>query len=76
MDMVGEGEHFQAIHGVMVTRLTRNNPAIVAYAQKVFGSLDLTDAQWKQCEEQMKVRLQNVCYVTIKKINILLIHKR
>ena len=56
MDMVGEGEHFQAIHGVMVTRLTRNNPAIIAYAQKVFGSLDLTDAQWKQCEEQMKVR--------------------
>ncbi|KAG0728464.1 SURP and G-patch domain-containing protein 1 [Chionoecetes opilio] len=57
MDMVGEGEHFQAIHGVMVTRLTRNNPAIVAYAQKVFGSLDLTDAQWKQCEEQMKMNV-------------------
>lgn len=61
MDMVGEGEHFQAIHGVMVTRLTRNNPAIVAYAQKVFGSVDLTDAQWKQCEEQMKVRLHFLC---------------
>lgn len=57
MDMVGEGEHFQAIHGVMVTRLTRNNPAIVAYAQKVFGSVDLTDAQWKQCEEQMKMNV-------------------
>ncbi|XP_050714306.1 RNA-binding protein 5-like isoform X2 [Eriocheir sinensis] len=57
MDMVGEGEHFQAIHGVMVTRLTRNTPAIIAYAQKVFSSVDLTDAQWKQCEEQMKMNV-------------------
>lgn len=57
MGMVGVGEHMQAIHGVMVTRLTRNNPAINAYAMKVFGSTDLSDAQWKQCEEQMKVSI-------------------
>lgn len=63
MDMVGEGEHFQAIHGVMVTRLTRNTPAIIAYAQKVFSSVDLTDAQWKQCEEQMKVRIHIHPYI-------------
>ncbi|KAK3867799.1 hypothetical protein Pcinc_026768 [Petrolisthes cinctipes] len=49
----------QAIQGVMVTRLTRNNPVIISYAHKVFGSLDLTEAQWKQCEEQMKM---NVVY--------------
>ncbi|XP_071545472.1 uncharacterized protein [Panulirus ornatus] len=57
MGMVGQGEHIEAIRGVMVTRLTRNNPAIVAYAKKVFGSTDLTEAQWKQCEEQMKMNV-------------------
>ncbi|XP_068208214.1 SURP and G-patch domain-containing protein 1-like isoform X2 [Palaemon carinicauda] len=57
MTMVGEGEHIEAIRGVMVTRITRNSPAIYAYAHKVFGSLDLTEAQWKQCEEQMKMNV-------------------
>ncbi|XP_066954594.1 uncharacterized protein [Macrobrachium rosenbergii] len=57
MTMVGEGEHIEAIRGVMVTRITRNSPAIYAYAHKVFGSIDLTEAQWKQCEEQMKMNV-------------------
>lgn len=57
MNMVGEGEHIDAIRGVMVTKMTRNNPAIIAYAHRVFGSLDLSDAQWKQCEEQMKMNV-------------------
>lgn len=57
MGMIGEGEHYEAIHGVMVTKLTRNNPAIYAYAKRVFSTTDLTEAQWKQCEDQMKVRL-------------------
>ena len=63
MTMVGEGEHIEAIRGVMVTRITRNSPAIYAYAHKVFGSIDLTEAQWKQCEEQMKVSVVNVLNV-------------
>ncbi|KAK7080456.1 SURP and G-patch domain-containing protein 1 [Halocaridina rubra] len=57
LGMVGEGEHIDAIRGVMVTRITRNSPSIYAYAQKVFGSIDLTEAQWKQCEEQMKMNV-------------------
>ncbi|XP_045625016.1 SURP and G-patch domain-containing protein 1 isoform X2 [Procambarus clarkii] len=57
MGMVGEGEHIAAIHGVMVTRLTRNTPAIIAYAKRVFDSTDLTEAQWKQCEDQMKMNV-------------------
>ncbi|MCL4126803.1 UNVERIFIED_CONTAM: hypothetical protein GTU68_060060 [Idotea baltica] len=57
MDMVGEGQHMEAIQGVMITKLTRSNPAIISYALKVFGSMDLTDAQWKQCEEQMKMNI-------------------
>lgn len=55
--MVGEGQHMEAIQGIMISKLTRNNPAIISYALKVFGSLDLTDAQWKQCEEQMKMNI-------------------
>ena len=53
--MIGVGQHMEAIQGVMVTKLSRDNPAIINYAKQVFSSLDLTDAQWKQCEEQMKV---------------------
>ena len=56
MSMMGQGQHMEAIQGIMVSKLTRNSPAIISYASKVFGTLDLTDAQWKQCEEQMKVR--------------------
>ncbi|KAK4326268.1 hypothetical protein Pmani_003200 [Petrolisthes manimaculis] len=59
LGMVGEGEHMQAIQGVMVTRLTRDNAVIISYAQKVFGSLDLSEGQWRQCEDQMKM---NVVY--------------
>lgn len=57
LNMVGHGQHMEAIQGVMITKLTRNNPAIISYATRVFGTLDLTDAQWKQCEEQMKVNM-------------------
>ena len=33
------------------------NPSLLAYAQRVFGSVHLDEAQWKQCEDQLKVRL-------------------
>jgi hypothetical protein len=28
---------------------------VVAYAMRVFGSTDLEDHQWKQCDDQLKV---------------------
>ena len=28
---------------------------LLMYAQRVFGSTDLEDHQWKQCEDQLKV---------------------
>jgi len=31
------------------------NPGLAAYAHKVFGTADLTEAQWKQCEDQYKM---------------------
>ena len=59
MKMVGDGEHLDAIKGVMLTRLTRESPAIVAYAAQVFGNTSyLTEDQWKQCQDQIKVRLE------------------
>jgi len=31
------------------------NPGLVAYASRVFGTSDITEAQWKQCEDQFKM---------------------
>jgi len=31
------------------------NPGLSAYAQKVFGTTDLSENQWKQCEDQLKM---------------------
>jgi len=31
------------------------SPGVTAYAKRVFGSTDLTEAQWKQCEDQLKM---------------------
>ena len=33
----------------------RSNPQLIQYAIKVFGSTDLEESQWKQCEDQLKV---------------------
>ena len=57
MGMVHDGEHLDAIKGVMLTQLTRQSPAIVAYARQVFGNTEhLSEDQWKQCEDQIKVQ--------------------
>ena len=34
----------------------RSNPQLIQYAIKVFGSTDLEESQWKQCEDQLKVK--------------------
>ena len=36
------------------------NKSLLAYAQRVFGSLELEEEQWKQCEDQLKVINENV----------------
>ena len=38
----------------------KNNPELIQYAIRVFGSTDLTDSQWKQCEDQIKVYLRSL----------------
>ena len=40
-----------------LTSITQTDPQLIQYAIKVFGSTDLTDAQWKQCEDQIKVSM-------------------
>merc|ERR1711962_1588618 len=40
-----------------LTSITQTDPQLIQYAIKVFGSTDLTDAQWKQCEDQIKMSL-------------------
>jgi len=38
-----------------LTEIGSGNPGLVAYAHRVFGTSDLTEAQWKQCEDQYKM---------------------
>ena len=39
-----------------LTGITKADPELIQYAIKVFGTTDLSDSQWKQCEDQIKVR--------------------
>lgn len=34
---------------------TGKSPQIIQYAIRVFGSTDLSEDQWRQCEDQIKV---------------------
>ena len=40
-----------------LTSVGKSNPELVQYAIRVFGSTDLTESQWKQCEDQIKVKV-------------------
>ena len=58
--------------GSTQSRLTparAGNPSLLAYAQRVFGSVHLDEAQWKQCEDQLKVRLYLQSFLKINFFN-------
>jgi hypothetical protein len=38
-----------------LSRITSADPQILTYAVRVFGTTDLTEDQWKQCLDQVKV---------------------
>jgi hypothetical protein len=40
-----------------LAKVTRTNPALVAYAKQAYGRTDLDDDEWKQCEEAYKMNL-------------------
>ena len=44
---------------VPLTNVGRSNPELIQYAIRVFGTTDLTESQWKQCEDQIKVCMSN-----------------
>ncbi|XP_030375781.1 SURP and G-patch domain-containing protein 1 isoform X1 [Scaptodrosophila lebanonensis] len=41
----------------MLSVITRNDPALLQYARLNYGSTQLSEEQWKQCEEHYKVNL-------------------
>lgn len=45
--------------GAMISMVTRSDPALVAYAMKAFGRVNLTDVEWKKAEDHYKVGLPN-----------------
>ena len=40
------------------------SPELVSYAMKVFGSVDLEEHQWKQCQDQLKVQIHELYNVS------------
>ena len=47
-----------------LTSVRRNNPQLVQYAIRVFGTTDLEESQWKQCEDQIKVIISQILLKT------------
>lgn len=39
----------------MLTKISRNDPALIHYARQTFGTLDLSEEQWKKAEDHYKV---------------------
>jgi len=40
----------------ILSRITTADPQILNYAVRVFGTTDLSEDQWKQCMDQVKVK--------------------
>lgn len=41
----------------MLTKISRNDPALLQYTRQTFGTLDLTEEQWKKAEDHYKINL-------------------
>lgn len=41
----------------MLTKISRNDPALIHYARQTFGTLDLSEEQWKKAEDHYKISL-------------------
>lgn len=39
----------------MLTKVSRSDPALLQYARQTFGTLDLSEEQWKKAEDHYKV---------------------
>jgi len=41
----------------LVSAVTRKDPELLAYARQSYGTIDLDEEQWKQCEDAYKMNL-------------------
>lgn len=57
MSIAGPSTTNQTVLGrsSFLSRITSADPQILTYAVRVFGTTDLTEDQWKQCLDQVKV---------------------
>lgn len=44
----------------MLTKISRNDPALIHYARQTFGTLDLNEEQWKKAEDHYKVEYRRI----------------
>jgi len=49
----------------MLTKISRNDPALIHYARQTFGTLDLNEEQWKKAEDHYKVEYRRIDYTYI-----------
>lgn len=54
-----KGQHIKS-KNPMLTKISRNDPALIQYAKQTFGTLDLSEEQWKKAEDHYKV---NYCCI-------------
>lgn len=47
----------------MLTKISRNDPALIHYARQTFGTLDLNEEQWKKAEDHYKVDYCHIDFI-------------
>lgn len=52
----GKGQRAES-KNPMLTKISRNDPALIQYARQTFGTLDLSEEQWKKAEDHYKINL-------------------
>ncbi|XP_014487929.1 PREDICTED: bromodomain-containing protein 4-like isoform X2 [Dinoponera quadriceps] len=51
-----KGQHVKS-KNPMLTKISRNDPALIHYARQTFGTLDLSEEQWKKAEDHYKINI-------------------
>lgn len=50
--------------GPMISQVGRNDPALIQYAMQSFGTINLSEEDWKKAEDHYKVILKYIIYFT------------
>lgn len=43
------------VSGAMISQVQRRDPALLQYARQSFGTINLSEEDWKKCEDHYKV---------------------